>query len=72
MASTVSLKEEIKARAHRLGFSLAGISGTEPLEWHAAYVEWLRGGNHAGMSYLASDRHIESRKDPHALIPTVQ
>lgn len=71
MASDVSIEEEIKARAYRLGFSLAGITSPSPLQGHYLYEEWLQSGNQADMQYLASDRHIENRKDPHTLVPWV-
>ncbi len=64
-----SLEDQIKARAHSLGFSLAGITSAEPLANHPRYVEWLQAGFQAGMKYLASDYHIHKRRDPTALVP---
>ena len=48
-------KQQILARAHELGFELAGIAAATPAETGAAYVEWLAAGRHGEMGYLARD-----------------
>lgn len=63
------LKETIKARAINLGFSLCGVTNLEPTEQFPRYEEWLQHGFHGEMAYLASERHVEPRKDPQRIAP---
>ncbi len=64
--------EQIKARAQSLGFSIVGITNAETLHHHDRYRNWINKQHHAGMNYLASPYHIETRRDPHLLLPSVK
>ncbi|MBP9040366.1 MAG: tRNA epoxyqueuosine(34) reductase QueG [Anaerolineaceae bacterium] len=64
--------ELIKARAKSLGFSIVGITNAEPLQHHDRYMEWINKKHHAGMNYLTSKYHIETRRDPHLFLPSVK
>ena len=67
-----NLKELIKARAQRLGFSLAGVTKPAPLEGFPVYEQWLQSGFHAGMQYLETPYHNETRRDPSKLMPGIK
>src|SRR5262245_51045086 len=64
--------QRIKARAHELGFSAVGIARIEPLEAHARYQAWLAAGRHGDMSWLATERQSERRRDPALILPGVR
>lgn len=63
------LKNEIKAEAQRLGFSLCGITAPDPLEHIQYYRQWIQAGHHASMSYLAREDSIQKRANPKLLLP---
>ena len=62
------LKQAIKTEAHRLGFSLVGVTTTEPPPHAARYQEWLDAGRHAGMGYLAAETARQRRADPRLVL----
>lgn len=64
--------EQIKARAKSLGFSIVGITNAEALHEHERYKDWVNQQFHAGMKYLATPYHVETRRDPHLLLPSVR
>ncbi|MCL4559559.1 MAG: hypothetical protein M1281_02955 [Chloroflexi bacterium] len=47
MAKPVTLTQAIKAEAHRLGFSLAGVTLPEPPPHFEVFARWLQAGRHA-------------------------
>lgn len=55
----------IKSEAHRLGFSLAGVTTPEPPPHWTAYEHWLSAGRNGSMNYLADHR----RADPRLVMP---
>jgi epoxyqueuosine reductase len=61
----VSLTQAIKTEAHRLGFSLAGVTTPEPPPHSAIYERWLAMGRYGSMDYLADHR----RTDPRLILP---
>ena len=63
----VSLTPQIKALAHRLGFSSVGVAPAAPPAHWASYVEWLAAGHAGDMAYLSRAR--ERRADPRAIVP---
>ncbi len=65
------IESKIKAEAYRLGFSLAGITTSAPLAGYPIYERWLQNGHNADMSYLNSEYHRESRRNPQRLMPGV-
>lgn len=53
----MTLEDAIKARAHEIGFDLAGITTADLFpDSDAAYQRWLDAGMHAGMDYMATRR----------------
>jgi epoxyqueuosine reductase len=62
-----SLKDRIRAEAHRIGFQLCGFARVEAPP-HAEFVrQWLANGNAAGMSYIGNG--IAKRLDPRLVLP---
>jgi epoxyqueuosine reductase len=61
----VSLTQAVKNEAHRLGFSLVGVTTPEPPPHWTAYEHWLSMGRHGSMDYL-NDRR---RADPRRVLP---
>lgn len=68
----MTLEDQIKAEAARLGFVLSGICLPETPPHYAAYLKWLEDGCHAGMAYMARPEAILQRYDPHSLLPACQ
>ena len=64
-----SLKEVIKAEAHRLGFELVGVTTPFPPPHIDHYKNWLRAGLHGEMAYLATERARQRRADPRYILP---
>jgi epoxyqueuosine reductase len=61
------LTEEVKSRAHALGFQKVGVVRAEALtEERARLEEWLARGHHATMSWMARD--VARRTDPRELL----
>jgi epoxyqueuosine reductase len=61
------LTEELKRRAHALGFQKVGVVRAEPLTGERARLEeWLARGYHAGMGWMARD--VARRTDPRELL----
>lgn len=71
-SDVATLEGKIKAEAFRLGFNLCGFSAPEPPEGFARYEKWLSNGQHAGMTYLDSQRHRSIRQHPDQLVPGVK
>lgn len=65
----MSLSERIKAEARRLGFQLVGITTPDTPPHLSVYREWLDKGRHAEMEYLATERAVQRRADPRAILP---
>lgn len=62
---------EIKERAHALGFDKVGIVRATTLDEEGAYLRaWIERGFHGEMGYMARD--AEKRIDPHLLLPSAQ
>jgi epoxyqueuosine reductase len=61
------LTEEVKSRAHALGFQKVGVVRAEALtDERARLEEWLARGRHATMSWMARD--VARRTDPRELL----
>ena len=69
MAGAESLNQFIKAEAHRLGFSLVGVSLPQAPAHFDVFARWLRAGRHARMGYLESARSLDRRADPRSILP---
>jgi len=63
--------ETAKRLANECGFELAGVAPAEPLRESAWYLEWIRRGMAAEMTYL-SGRRADLRCDPRFLLPSAQ
>ena len=63
------LADEIKGRAHRLGFNLVGVTDPAPHVHTAFYSDWLAQGYHAEMGYLARPDAVAKRSDPRRIMP---
>jgi epoxyqueuosine reductase len=65
----MSLTQEIKSEAKRLGFELVGITTPDPPQHFDAFKNWLAAGRNGGMEYLATERSRLRRSDPHVILP---
>jgi epoxyqueuosine reductase len=65
----MSLTEQIKNAAHRMGFQLVGVTSPDPPPHYSIYEAWLMAGHHAEMGYLTSDRARQRRADPRQILP---
>jgi epoxyqueuosine reductase len=65
----MSLTQEIKAEAKRLGFELVGVTTPDPPPHLEVFNNWLAAGRNAEMDYLATDRSRLRRSDPRAILP---
>ena len=66
-SSPEALARALKRRARDLGFDACGVAKAERLDEEAARLEeWLLGGRHAGMDWMAN--HFEKRIDPRRLV----
>lgn len=63
------LTQLVKEEAHRLGFSLVGITNPDPPDHLDFFQDWLLKGYQASMDWLASERSIERRSDPLKILP---
>lgn len=66
---TQSLEQRIKDEAHRLGFTLAGVTLPEPPAHYSIFEHWLAQGYHGNMQYLATERARTRRADPREILP---
>ncbi|MBN2046138.1 MAG: tRNA epoxyqueuosine(34) reductase QueG [Anaerolineales bacterium] len=72
MPSPQELKEKLIAKAHELGFVLAGITTPDPTESYPRFESWISAGYHAGMDWMASEHSLERRNDPQKIMPACQ
>ncbi|HNT25787.1 MAG TPA: tRNA epoxyqueuosine(34) reductase QueG [Anaerolineales bacterium] len=63
------MKTAILAEAHRLGFTLAGVTTPLPPPHFDVFTAWLQSGRHGEMAYLASERSLARRADPRQVLP---
>jgi len=63
------LKQAIKEKARQLGFTLAGVTSSEPPEHYSTFELWLNAGMHGTMNYLAEERSRVRRADPRQILP---
>ena len=64
----MTLTNALKTEAGRLGFTLVGVTTPNPPPHLSVYEDWLRGGRHAEMAYLATERAIQRRADPSQIL----
>ena len=63
------LKQAIKEKARQLGFTLAGVTSSEPPPHYSAFESWLNADMHGTMKYLAEERSRTRRADPKQILP---
>jgi epoxyqueuosine reductase len=66
---TAALKQAIKDKARRLGFSLAGVTSSEGPQHYSAFEAWLNADMLGTMRYLAEERSRTRRADPKQILP---
>lgn len=64
-----ALTKKIKEHARQLGFPLAGVTSPDPPPHIEFFKGWLEAGHQASMDWLGSDRSLERRADPRAILP---
>jgi len=64
-----TLKQNILHEAHRLGFTLAGVTSPEPPPHLSTFENWIARGHHGTMGYLADERARARRADPKLILP---
>ncbi len=62
-----SLESLIKDEASRLGFAFCGITSADPPDHHADFENWIAGGQHGEMDYLA--RQADKRGSLETVLP---
>lgn len=67
--SSNNLKQAIKEKARQLGFTLTGVTSSEPLENFNIFQDWLNQNHHGEMKYLEAERSQIRRKDPKQILP---
>ena len=65
----MNLTQSIKQQANRLGFSLVGVSTSDPLPHADVFETWLELGRHGEMAYLSSSRSRLCRAHPTRILP---
>ena len=65
----VALRDQIRAWAVELGFSLVGFAPAVPPPGFPHYLNWLQNGHHAGMAYM--QRQAPARELPDSILPDV-
>jgi epoxyqueuosine reductase len=63
------LKQAIKDKARQLGFTLAGVTSSNPPAHYSTFESWLNAGMHGTMNYLAEERSRTRRTDPKQILP---
>lgn len=66
------LKDDLKAEALRLGFSLFGVTLPDTPDHLQNYLDWIQAGHHAAMDYLARQDSVNKRANPRFLMPEVK
>lgn len=64
-----ALTKAIKAEAQRLGFVLVGVTKPEAPPHYKAFTRWVESEQHGEMTWLASERSLERRSNPKAILP---
>lgn len=64
-----TLREVVKAEAHRLGFDLVGVTTPDEPPHYGVYERWLAADRHGEMGYLATERARQRRVDPRQILP---
>ena len=65
----MNLTLAIKEQAYRLGFSLVGVTTSDPLPHAHVFKTWLEQGQHGEMTYLNTPRSLVCRARPDKILP---
>lgn len=65
----MNLTQAIKQQAYRLGFSLVGVTTSDPLPHAHVFETWLEQGQHGEMTYLNTPRSLICRARPDKILP---
>ncbi len=65
-----TLAERLKAKAHALGFELAGVAPAAPADGFERLRDWLARGFAGEMDYM--HRHADARRHPAGVLPEVR
>lgn len=65
----MNLPQAIKEQAFQLGFSLVGVTSTDPLPHGDVFDAWLGQGRHGEMTYLNTPRSRACRARPDLILP---
>jgi len=65
----VNLTQTIKEQAYKLGFSLVGVTTSDPLPHGNIFENWLGQGRHGEMTYLNTPRSLVCRARPDRILP---
>jgi len=65
----INLKQAIKEKARQLGFILAGVTSSKPLENFNIFQDWINKNYHGEMKYLETERNLTRRADPKQILP---
>ena len=68
MAETRELTQQIKEKAHQLGFDLVGITGPDPPPHLDVYKAWVKNGRNGEMDYLKREKANKRRTDPKEIL----
>jgi epoxyqueuosine reductase len=66
------LTSAIKTEALCLGFNAIGVASAIPLAHYQTYLDWITGGYHADMDYLARQDMLIKRGDPQKILEGCQ
>ena len=65
----MNLTQAIKEQAYHMGFSLVGVTTSDPLPHADVFEAWLRQGRHGEMAYLNTPRSRLCRARPDLILP---
>ena len=68
----MSLKDDIQAEAHTLGFSLVGVTRPQKPPHFETFQQWLDLDRHGQMAYLSRPENVQRRKNPQLIMPETQ
>lgn len=66
------LTRKVKEKARRLGFTLTGVTKPGPPDHLDFFQDWISKGFHASLDWIASERSLDMRSDPRAILPECQ
>lgn len=69
MPDKTNLTLKVKQLAHELGFPLVGVTNADPPGHLDFFRNWLASGYQASMEWMGSERSLEKRADPKAILP---